>query len=142
MTEEQLGRSERVTGIVNNQEVNEMSAERILDEQIDNLLALTHRALQHNDNSALSRYLSSIVPGIALARFRLGGASDTGELRSMVDSVTEKLSNIDAQILDYGKMIDALLDSNKKTTSTSTAMLYHEEIRKLEEIREELKRPN
>lgn len=120
----------------------ETSREHELGSRIDALMALTQDALQSDPNSALGRYLESTVADIARARFLLGSSPDTAALKHMVDTVTNKLENIDAQIDDYQRMIDALSANDGKTISPPTALFYHEQIRKLEAMKDDLAQLN
>lgn len=134
MNDERFGRGEHVIAVTEEGAAVETSQEHELGNRIDVLMSLMQKALQRDHDSPLSQYLASTVGDIALARFRLG---DTVALKQMVDTVTDKLQNIDAQTADYHKMIDALT-TDSKTTSSPTALFYHEHIRKLEAIKEEL----
>lgn len=116
----------------------ETSREHELGSRIDALVLLTQNALQSDPNSALSRYLESTVADIARARFLLGSSPDTVGLQHMVDTVTNKLENIDAQIDDYQHMINALSTNDGETTSPPTALFYHDQIRNLGAMKEEL----
>ena len=116
----------------------ETSREHELGSRIDALMSLTQDALQSDPNSALSRYLEGTVADIARARFLLGSPPDSAGLKHMVDTVTDKLENIDAQIDDYQHMINALFTNSGETTSPPTALFYHDQIRKLEAMKAEL----
>ncbi len=140
MNEEELGRAERTFVVESDETAPEAREERNLNERIDDLIALTRRALQYDNSSALSHYLSSTVADIELTRFLGRGSSDTTALQHMVNTVTEKLANPGAQITNFGFMIDALKGADRKSTSSSDAVFYYEEIRKLEAMKEELKR--
>ncbi len=137
MNEEQIGRREPIVVTPDDGAAIEASREHELGNRIDALMSLTHRALQRDNNSTLSQYLASTMADIARARFLLGAHGDTSSLEHMVDTVTDKITNIDAQIADYQKMIDALT-TDGKTTSSQDALFYHEQIRKLEAMQEEL----
>lgn len=137
MNDERFGQREHVTVTTDDGAVIEASQEHEVGNRIDALMLLTQCALQSDPNSALSRYLEGTVADIARARFLLGSSPDTAALKHMVDTVTSKLENIEAQTADYQRMIDALA-TNGKTTSSPTALFYHEQIRNLEAIKTDL----
>ncbi|MEK7459418.1 MAG: hypothetical protein AAB663_03385 [Patescibacteria group bacterium] len=138
MNEEQSRRGERIVSITDDGAAVETSREHELGSRIDALMSLTQDALQSDPNSALSRYLEGTVADIARARFLLGSSPDSAGLKHMVDTVTDKLENIDAQIDDYQHMINALSTNDGETTSPPTALFYHDQIRKLEAMKAEL----